>query len=442
MVLLHIGIDDTDSLTGGCTTYIGARLVYRLERETKAKFIDYPNLIRLNPNIPYKTRGNGAICLRINIDKSMIEEVETIVIEEVEENADLKCEETHPGIVFFIGNIPFELKKFAEKAVTNVIMLNEALKIVNKIGAKIKTYKKGRGIIGALAAIGNTLEKDHTYELLSYRSPEYWRTPRTIDKDSVYLMDKLTKPETFNNIDKETKRILITPHGPDPVLYGIRGENPEIVKLASKIVVSYEPIERWVIYRTNQGTDEHLTKLRKIKEIKPYQPAKTLVKIVEPPKIIPGGHVIVKATDNTATIDLAAYEPTGNFRKIIQKLIPEDTIIAYGGVKPQENKPLTLNLEKIEILNLAPKIIYKNPKCPKCGKRMKSAGKNQGYRCKKCKTHAKNIEKEKIQIPREIKPGIYLPTLRAHRHLTKPLQRYGKEKKNKPKKLIEKWHYP
>ncbi|MDH5495599.1 MAG: DNA-binding protein, partial [Candidatus Bathyarchaeota archaeon] len=63
MVVLHIGFDDTDSPRGGCTTYIAALLVEKLQK-LGATFNDYPNLIRLNPNVPWKTRGNGALCLR------------------------------------------------------------------------------------------------------------------------------------------------------------------------------------------------------------------------------------------------------------------------------------------------------------------------------------------------------------------------------------------
>ena len=59
----HLGMDDTDSLQKGCTTYIGALLVDRL-LERGSRFFDYPNLIRLNPNIPWKSRGNAAVCLR------------------------------------------------------------------------------------------------------------------------------------------------------------------------------------------------------------------------------------------------------------------------------------------------------------------------------------------------------------------------------------------
>ena len=36
-----------------------------LIKKFKYNFIDFPLLIRLNPNIPIKTRGNGSVCLRI-----------------------------------------------------------------------------------------------------------------------------------------------------------------------------------------------------------------------------------------------------------------------------------------------------------------------------------------------------------------------------------------
>jgi tRNA(Ile2)-agmatinylcytidine synthase len=46
---MHIGLDDTDSVRGGCTTYIAALLAVELER-LGAVFLDYPLLVRLNPN--------------------------------------------------------------------------------------------------------------------------------------------------------------------------------------------------------------------------------------------------------------------------------------------------------------------------------------------------------------------------------------------------------
>ena len=62
--ILHIGIDDTDSPKGMCTTFLSYKIVKFLEKE-KIQFVDFPSLIRFNPNIPWKTRGNGAVRLII-----------------------------------------------------------------------------------------------------------------------------------------------------------------------------------------------------------------------------------------------------------------------------------------------------------------------------------------------------------------------------------------
>src|SRR5712691_12669580 len=62
-MVLWIGVDDTDSLQGMCTTFLATEIVRDLT--TDLDLVGYPRLVRLNPNIPWKTRGNGAICLRI-----------------------------------------------------------------------------------------------------------------------------------------------------------------------------------------------------------------------------------------------------------------------------------------------------------------------------------------------------------------------------------------
>ncbi|WP_455284279.1 hypothetical protein, partial [[Eubacterium] cellulosolvens] len=85
---IHIGIDDTDSLAGGCTTRIAADLVFSLAKKG-ATFLDHPNLIRLNPNVPWKTRGNGAVCLRIESDISS-EAILELAMEETERSSMLR----------------------------------------------------------------------------------------------------------------------------------------------------------------------------------------------------------------------------------------------------------------------------------------------------------------------------------------------------------------
>jgi tRNA(Ile2)-agmatinylcytidine synthase len=395
---MHIGIDDTDSTRRGCTTYIAALLVEKL-KNLDVKFIDYPNLIRLNPNVPWKTRGNGALCIRFEYDQKLEHKIKEITRRAVEKNSDLECENTNPGIVFFDKkDIPQEIRDFAKKIIIGVERLKTARKLLAKYGIDSIGFNNSRGLIGALGAIGEKLECDHTYELISYREIKNLGKKRDVDKKSIFKMDKFTKPFTFNNVDLEKKRVIITPRGPDPILFGIRGESAQIVKKA---------------FLLN-------------------------------PRIIPLRHVIFSIKDKSGEVDCAAYEPTGLLRKIARMLIVNDKVEVFGAVRQiNAAKQVTINLEKINILLLSPRIRLQNPVCAKCGKRLKSLGKQKGFRCDKCHEKYPNKQKDKIVIKRELKKGLYITSTRSQRHLTKPLRRYGLEKVCQEKiNLIDKWHGP
>jgi tRNA(Ile2)-agmatinylcytidine synthase len=441
---MHIGFDDTDSTRKGCTTYVAALLVEKLQK-IGAKFIDYPNLIRLNPNVPWKTRGNGALCLRIKYNKNDQEKIEETAIGTVEEHADLESKGTDPGIVFYKkARIPREVKIFAKNTITGIVTLKDALRLVKKFEAEAIGFKNRRGIIGGLAAVGETLHGDHTYEILAYRAPENYGLRRRVDEASIFEMDKVTAPHTFNNVDTERGRVIITPRGPDPILFGIRGETAEIVKNAFEIVEPLEPLERWVVFRTNQGTDAHLKRVEKLDQIKPHNPVIARGTVSTSPKMIPRRHVFFSIKDNSGQVECAAYEPTGALRKVAMKLVVGDYVEVYAGVrKPSGNIPLTLNLEKIRLLKLAPKIAYQNPICPECGRHLKSMGKNKGFRCDKCGSRYPEAEKIKVKLERDIRTGLYITSTRSQRHLTKPYIRYGMEKHHQTaERLIENWHFP
>src|SRR6056297_1321706 len=64
VVRMIIGIDDTDSREGMCTTYLASLLIDELSG--MGTLIANPLLIRLNPTIPHKTRGNAAISFSID----------------------------------------------------------------------------------------------------------------------------------------------------------------------------------------------------------------------------------------------------------------------------------------------------------------------------------------------------------------------------------------
>ena len=441
MVKLHIGFDDTDSPNGGCTTHIAALLVEKL-CSMGASFTDYPRLVRLNPNVPWKTRGNGALCLQIQCTETAVDTIKKTVLETVEANSELGYGGTDPGVVFLIGDVPQQIRDFAKKAEQQIVTIDEALSLVTRFGAEAVRFKKGRGLIGGLAAIGEDLSGDHTFEIIAYRMPENRGKPRRVNVKSVKAMDKQSSG-TFNNVDPETGRVLITPRGPDPILCGIRGETPEAVKQAYELVLVEEPVERWTIFRTNQGTDAHLRKVTAVKEIQPYNPVVAEGRVSKQPKVIHGGHVIFSVQDETGEVCCAAYEPTVTLANTARKLVTGDRVKVFGGVRPPASElQLTINLEKLRILELAPRTSFVNPSCPECGKRMKSMGKNQGFRCSKCGFRSSQLKKMEVKEDRDLETGLYITSPRSQRHLTKPHSRYGKEKTGKPQTLIENWHYP
>lgn len=442
METLHIGFDDTDSPRGGCTTYIAALLVEKLEK-LGAQFVDYPNLVRLNPNVPWKTRGNGALCLRVSCAESLTPTVFETVADTVEENSDLGFKNTDPGIVFFrSAQIPKEIKAFTKKTIQGIVTMDQALELVRRFKAEALGFGTGYGIVGALAAVGEPLERDHTFEVIAYRTPENRGTRRRVDTQSIIEMDQKTAPSTFNNVDPETNRVIITPRGPDPILYGIRGETPEMVIQAHQMIHTLEPVERWVTFRTNHGTDAHLKRVETISQIRPYHPIIAEGTVVSAPKLVPRKHRVFSIQDESGKVDCAAYEPTGVLRKIARQLIVGDIVEAYGGVKPSTQHPITVNLEKLRILKLAQKLTPRNPECPKCGRRVSSMGRGQGLRCPCCGFRSADLQKIMVEQNRGVAKGLYLTSPRSQRHLTKPMSRYGSEKTGRPAKMVAHWHLP
>lgn len=435
--IIWIGIDDTDSINGGCTTYLACALIKKLTGDGY-DVIGYPRLVRLNPNIPWKTRGNGAISIQIGKGKGKkikIGEIEKkelfchqncytdnydhvkikeFVEQTVDKYARLEDENTNSGFVLLKKQPSFEIYK---KAVRGIVLLEDAEKLLKSHKADYKGYKNRRGLIGATASVAWGNKKDKTYELIAYRNREKWGTKRHVDDNSSKKMDKQCT-STFDNYDYKNKHNRLVPNSPCPILYGIRGENKDEL-IHAKSMIKSEEINSWLIFETNQGTDDHLQK-KNISKIKPYESVITEGVVVKVPNTIVGGHVIFRIKDSTGKIDCATYEPTKQFRNVIRGLILGDVVEVYGGVREE---PLTVNIEKIKIKHLE-KLIKKveNPVCPKCGKHMKSKGRNQGYKCVICGTKSnKPFMKE---IRRTIEMGFYEVPVCARRHLSKPLKRF------------------
>ncbi len=433
MIKLHIGFDDIDSPRGGCTTHFTALILSKWIRERNIELFDYPNLVRLNPAVPWKTRGNGSLVLRImvsdlNTARDMFEEA---VSEAYRYVGRYKHPESQPAVIAYIGDIDPRLKWFGVKALTDLIPLTLLERLLDRLGERVmyRGIKGRRGLIGGLAGIGYRMtDTDYTYELIAYRSEEYLGKPRMVEASSVKYMDQHTKPYTFLNYDYSIDKPLITPHGPDPVLLGIRGEKPEILVKAYNMLRINEPVSLRVLYRTNQHTDSHLRR-RTISEAYIYTGAIIRGIVYSRPRRIRGGHVVFGLRDDTGVIDVAAYEPTKEFRRVVEKLLPGDMVEVYGVIRPQSSKHgPTLNLEKIRVVAVKPAVKVENPKCPRCGARMKSMGRGKGFKCPKCGYRDPNAHKITRIIQRDLEPGFYQPPLHAFKHLMKPLERFGREK--------------
>jgi len=423
LVKLHVGLDDTDSAEGMCTTYLTHIILEKLKQNAITP-LDYPRLIRLNPFARYKTRGNGALSFVVEVTPEEVSTVERIVLDEVEKYSMFEGANTNPGVVFYEGEITGPMKEYAIGAIHEIYTISYAEEFARRMGIRFHKFKKGRGIIGSIAAISIELD-DVTYELLAYRIPENYGTKRLLDDDSIFLMNELTYPETFDNIDQEANYAAIEPHTPCPVLYGIRGNNPEIVRKAHEIVISHEKIEGFRIFKTNQHTDMHIQSGIKIADMCDCACYKFECVVCDVPHDIRGGHVFFKVEDGSGVIECAAFEPTKSLRDVIRKLIVGDKLLIYGGI----NENHTLNIEKLKILELAPKYVEVNPVCT-CGKRMKSAGKNKGFKCPKCGNKIRDDTKDKIKSPRTIKVGFYEVPTEARRHLSKPIIRMQSKQPN------------
>ncbi|MCI4433558.1 MAG: DUF1743 domain-containing protein [Nitrosopumilus sp.] len=421
--ILNIGFDDTDSPKGMCTTFLAYKIVDLLKKQN-TQFLDFPKLIRFNPNIPWKTRGNGAVSLKIRTKNPS--KIKNQIKQIVEKYSDIK-NGANPGLVFYENDtIPKQFTKFSKLALWQLINRKQAKIFATKNNLEFFYQGNGQGLIGAIGAIGYDF-KDHTLELLSYRKNSKFGKKRKLFTQSVKIMQEKTFPYTFNSFDVKKNRILITPHGPDPVFYGVRGENVDSLLHATKILKTDEKLAGYMIFKSNQGTGDHLKNELNIENMKPYASGKITGVISNEAKIVKGGHVFFSISSDGHELWCAVYKPTG-MSSVALGLIKGDKVCVGGGIrKASKNHPRILNLEFIDVMYLEKNLVNSNPICSKCNKKMKSKGKNQGYQCIKCSK--KSTNKIILEIPRNIKKQLYLPNVSAHRHLSRPLQRIGRVNK-------------
>ncbi len=407
--LVSIAIDDVDAPNGGCTTHFtGLLLNYLLDRG--ARLADYPLLVRLNPGIPWKTRGNAATVLRLRgVDEEELLEITVGLLDEY--TADRPTEPGKAPGVAVVRGYPWrpQLRALYRMALTGVVARDAAEKAVARAGGVLRG---GRGAVGAASALAALAPwDDYTFELIYYRRPELWGKPRCIR----WRGEAGIPPCAFNN-SYPGGGVAAAPRGLDPVLAGFRGDCPQ--GLHRYYTWLCEEPHFWVLYRSNQHTDAPAL-LGEPRAPHPYNYYAGWATVTGRPRRIAGGHTLVEAAAGRARATLAFYRETWPLNVVASLLEPGDKLWVMGSVRPYGD-PVTIAVDKLRVARLARKAKVVAPLCPRCGHRMKSAGRGRGYKCPRCGYHDPLAKPVVIEEPRSLAPGWYAPSEGRLRHLIAP----------------------
>src|SRR5207245_10607318 len=116
-------------------------------------------------------------------------------------------------------------------------------------------------------------------------------------------------PSTFNTYDYDNERVVIAPHSPCPILFGIRGDEPGVLPEAMRSIRGERPAG-WLLFETNQGTDDHVVP-RSVME--PRQTVRAEGRVERFPRVIRGGHAVVCLSG----VYVAAYEASTQVRSVV-----------------------------------------------------------------------------------------------------------------------------
>ncbi|MCI4364373.1 MAG: DUF1743 domain-containing protein, partial [Thermoplasmata archaeon] len=274
-----IGIDDTDSPTGGCTTHVLTEVI-RAAGEAGIDLIGYPRLVRLNPNAPGRTRGNAALGAHFGVGHgapkwigkfggvplrsypkggplaaSTVRELIELSWEVVLSGSRLGEDGTDPALVSLSRLLPSSLYW---EAVRTQLDPSKVEGLLRREGASWRSEGSGEGIVGAAAAL-SWRGIGASWELIAYR-PAGATAPRRAIPASRLIQAERRYPELFQCQDRRTRRVLVSPHTPCPILFGLRATSPEHLPQALDLVAN-EPVERWAVFESNQGSGDHLGRL-------------------------------------------------------------------------------------------------------------------------------------------------------------------------------------
>ena len=251
-----LGLDDTDHLGGGCTTWTLQQLVSSLP--TGVSVAGDPCLVRLYPMAKGRTRGNAALAVELDVRldhaswHTWLEQYWGAHLSTLagrwtpSTHAARKQVPSDPGLVWF------ETKPspdFYRQAVTEEVTLDDVPDASWSAG--------GLGIIGATAAVAWPLEVS-TWEGIAWRQGH--DTPRRLDEGIMVRLDR--DPRLVACRDPRKGRSLLAPRGTSPVLFGLRGTDRSAVEQGVRDLVERRGQRTWPRFASSKPTKEAATTYR------------------------------------------------------------------------------------------------------------------------------------------------------------------------------------
>jgi tRNA(Ile2) C34 agmatinyltransferase TiaS len=388
---LWIGLDDTDSLAGGCTTEIFHRMLCDLDPHIE---VIEARLVRLWPFAPRRTRGNAAVCAHISVKDrhEFLDKLSSYYIQFIEplkgqiqpsHHSSREQVASDPGLVVFEDQ-PDE--HWYYRGVRGIVHEHELPKSLISFG--------GNGKIGATCAVAWRANIS-TWEVIAYRKS-------TTSKRSICLetLQEINSYDgNFLSMDSKNQRQLVSPKGNSPVLFGVRGLHQDIVLNSGQMLANSsktESISGIRLFRTNQATNDHIESVLNVQILSNQ---------------IQNKHVILKGTNGER---LKIFYESGLMNRYAKLLECGDNI-SIRGMKDSNG---LIHVENLKIDSIEPRK-KKRPKCVFCDRTMKSMGKGQGIRCPTCKkVQADSFDTYIPNIPVEM----WLePPDDQRRHLARPL---------------------
>jgi len=159
---LVVGIDDTDSPSGGATWSLSNELGYSLEIQGWADYLNH-TIVQLYTLNPWKTTNCVSIALTFAVQPERKGELTQIIQRQLRRNS----QSSNTAIALFEGiRLPDSIKAFALQAKMRIVEIEEARLAARGENVSLVPVTGERGVIGALAAIGYADEPDEAVKII------------------------------------------------------------------------------------------------------------------------------------------------------------------------------------------------------------------------------------------------------------------------------------